>query len=231
LLGIPVEANVLPVQGIELIDGGVVVTAYAVRLSLKETGEVAMLGEAPMDESVSPDGRWAVSLKDFNLHIRDRQTDESRQLTTDGQPGFTYGGAVGAVSALVLKENLGVQVPPQLAWSPDSSRFVITRLDERDTELMHLVRSTPVDGGRPKLLSYTYSLVGDPIETLATATYHVVDAASGVVTDAKKDPVLEHFVSPFGYGFVWWSEANIVDLTAFPQLAQHLVETAVEAAL
>ena len=203
-LGIPVAAGALPVSAIERADDAVIVSAYGLRLSVAGA-QVSVLGTAPTEEAASPDGRWGVSIKDFNVHLRDRYTDESRQLTTDGTAGYTYGGAVGAVSALVLKQNLGIQAPPLLAWSPDSSRFVISRLDERACGLMHLVRSTPPDGGRPRPLSYTYPLVGDADETLPTATYHVVDVTSGQVTAAKKEPVLEHFVSPFGYGFIWWS--------------------------
>src|SRR5205085_699553 len=81
------------------------------------------------------------------------------------------------VSALVLQENLGIKLPPTLVWSPDSTRFFTHQLDQRKVGLMHLVRSSPKDGGRPKPLSYHYALPGD--EHGATAEYFVFEAEAG----------------------------------------------------
>lgn len=57
-----------------------------------------------------------------------------------------------------MQENLGFTTPPLVVWSPDSTRFVTYRLDQRELALMHLVRSSPLDGGRPK--PYRYAIVG-----------------------------------------------------------------------
>jgi dipeptidyl-peptidase 4 len=91
-----------------------------------------------------------------------------------------------------------------VVWSPDSTRFVTHRLDQRDVELMHLVRSAPFDGGRPTLLSYHYPLVGD--EMIATTDLLVFDAATGAVTTSTCAPIPMPFVPAIAYGFVWWND-------------------------
>ena len=202
---IPVEPYALPFPAIEFHDNAVRVAVLTkiVEVSL-DTYEVKELGELRTAEVESPDGRYAVSVKEHNLYIRDTETNEERQLTTDGVEYYDYGSFTGGCSNLVMKENLGIDFPPLVSWSPDSKRFVTHRLDQRDTPLMHLVRSAPADGGRPKLLSYPYSLVGD--EKFATAEFLVFDAATGAATAAKHAPIDTPFVPTIGYGFLWWSD-------------------------
>ena len=129
-----------------------------------------------------------------------------RQLTSDGAEAFSYACLADQCSALVTQQNLGIKMPPFVVWSPDSSRFITHRLDQRDVGMMHLVRSSPFEGGRPQLLSYRYALVGDPIENLATSQYFVFEAATGRVTEAKHEPFLTPFVAPIAYDYVWWGD-------------------------
>src|SRR5262249_39123885 len=130
-------------------------------------------------------------------------TDAERQLTFDGEKSFTYAAMNDACGALVMKQNLGITFPPYVVWSPDSSRFITHRSDQRQLELMHLVRSAPFDGGRPQVLSYPYALVGD--EKHATAEYFVFDAGSGVATQVQCGSVYMPFVAHLSYDWIWWS--------------------------
>jgi hypothetical protein len=196
----------LPFFGIELVDGAVRVAVGEHRIEVSLDSYVAkVLGPVHQGETPSPDGRWAVGLKDHNLYLRDVDTDEIQQLTTDGVEAYSYAVSTDAASARVMQENLGFVMPPQVVWSPDSTRFITHRLDQRDLELMHLVRSSPPDGGRPKPMSYRYSVVGDKI---AMADYFVFDAANGEATQVKCEPVVMPFVPHIGYGFVWWDDAS-----------------------
>ena len=200
------DPHELTVDDFELVDGTLRLTALAmlrVEVDL-DTYAVEVLGVRPLHESLSPDGRWAVSTRDGNLFIRDTQVEDSeRQLTTDGEKGFAYAGMNDMVSGLVMQENLGIQLPPTLVWSPDSTRFFTHQLDQRQVGLMHLVRSGPADGGRPRPLTYHYALPGD--EHGATAEYFVFHAESGRAVMARTGPLNAYFVPAIGYGWVWWS--------------------------
>ncbi|AOS61567.1 S9 family peptidase [Actinoalloteichus hymeniacidonis] len=199
------RATDLPFHGIELFDDAVevVVGEQRIRVSTDDY-EATILGPTHPSETRSPDGRWSVGVRDHNLYLRDTTTDEERQLTTDGAEGYAYAGMNDAVANRVMEENLGVTFPPHVVWSPDSSRFVTHRLDQREVELMHLVRSSPQDGGRPRLMSYHYPLVGD--EKVATAEFFVFDAATGESTKSTCAPIDTPFVPTIAYGFMWWSE-------------------------
>ena len=203
------DADDLPFVGIEVVDGGdagavqVVVGEQRIEIAL-DTYDATILGPAHPSEARSPDGRWSVGVKDHNLYLRDNATQELRQLTTDGEEDNAYGATADAVAGKVMQENLGFTPPPLVLWSPDSSRFVTHRLDQREVELMHLVRSTPRDGGRPELMSYRYPTVGD--DRFAHATLVVLDAETAKMTQADCDPVPTPFVPALALGFVWWSD-------------------------
>ena len=202
-----VDAADLPITELQVVEGGLRLVARGQRVEVSlGSYTVTALGPAVPTETPSPDGRWGVSLRDGNLFLRDTSTDEVRQLTTDGAEAFVYGGLPDFATAQMV-QTLGMSVfPPIVVWSSDSTRFVTYRLDQRNVELMHLVRSAPPGGGRPRLLSYRYAVVGDPDEKLATAEYFVFDAATGEGIQAKCEPALTPFVPPLLYGFLWWSD-------------------------
>jgi len=205
ILDVPVDADALPVTDIDVLDGAIrlVVGGKRVQVSLDDyvARERAVIHP---HETPSPDGRWAVFVDDDDLFLRDVEADTVRQLTHDGEEGWAYGGMNDSCAALVMQEELGMKLPAMVVWSPDSTRFVTHKIDQRDVGLMHLVRSSPSDGGRPKVLSYHYALVGD--EKLSTAELFVFDAASGVGVRAACEPIVTPFVPAIAYGFVWWSK-------------------------
>ncbi|HET7572407.1 MAG TPA: DPP IV N-terminal domain-containing protein [Gaiellaceae bacterium] len=205
LLESPLEAGALPLTITDLDASLLRGSALEQRVEVDlDTYEARILGPARADETPSPDGRWAVGSEDHNLYVRDLASDEVRQLTTDGVRGFDYGG-LPEFAVLSLQENHGITLPPLVVWSPDSSRFVTHRLDQRRVGTMHLLRSTPADGGRPQAYSYRYALPGDPLEDLATSDYFVFDAASGEAVKAEHEPFLTPFIPAIGYGWVWWA--------------------------
>jgi dipeptidyl aminopeptidase/acylaminoacyl peptidase len=205
-----VEADVspyeLPFLAIELVGEAVraVVGDKRVEVSL-ETYEATVLGPVHQGETASPDGRWSVGIKDHNLYLREVATDEIRTLTTDGVEAYDYAVMTDAAAARVMQENLGFTMPPMVVWSPDSTRFITHRLDQRDLELMHLVRSAPPGGGRPQPMTYRYAVVGE--DKLATAELFVFEAATGQATQVKHEPAIMPFVPQTVIGYVWWDDA------------------------
>jgi dipeptidyl-peptidase-4 len=106
---------------------------------------------APRNSSVSPDGRWAVFIREHNLWARDLTSQEETQLTTDGVADFGY-----------ATDNAGWTHSdrPIVTWSPDSRQLATFQHDGRGVRDMHLV-STNV--GSPRLQSWKYPLPGDSV--------------------------------------------------------------------
>ncbi|NOR14315.1 MAG: prolyl oligopeptidase family serine peptidase [Candidatus Aminicenantes bacterium] len=98
---------------------------------------------------VSPDGKQAVFIREYNLWVRDLEDGEELQLTKDGQKDFGYG-----------TNNAGwtKRDAPVLLWSPDSKKIATFQHDGRGVGEMYLV-NTKV--GHPKLEAWKYPLPED----------------------------------------------------------------------
>lgn len=101
------------------------------------------------NESISPDGKKTVFIRDWNLWMRDVETGKETQLTTDGIENFGY-----------ATDNAGWRKSdrPILLWSPDSRKIATYQQDQRHVSDMFLV-STNV--GAPKLESWKYPIPED----------------------------------------------------------------------
>ncbi|MAL16584.1 MAG: S9 family peptidase [Balneola sp.] len=147
----------LPFRSFEFSDEGSAITFssagddYRCGLSnynCEVTGET----ERPnWNESVSPDGKKAVFIEDYNLYMRNLETGQVTQLTTDGQEDFGYA----TNNAGWVKRD-----GPVLLWSPDSKRISTFQQDARGVGEMYLA-STKV--GHPNLQAWKYPLPGDSL--------------------------------------------------------------------
>jgi dipeptidyl aminopeptidase/acylaminoacyl peptidase len=100
-------------------------------------------------EVLSPDGKKAAFIKDYNLWVRDVNTKVQTQLTTDGVKNFGY-----------ATDNAGWKTSdaPILLWSPDSKKIATQKQDERNVSDMYLVTTNV---GKPTLRAWKYPLPGD----------------------------------------------------------------------
>jgi dipeptidyl aminopeptidase/acylaminoacyl peptidase len=105
----------------------------------------------PRNSVVSPDGRRAAFIRDYNLWMRDLTTGDETQLTTDGVEDFGY-----------ATNNAGWvhSDSPVLTWSPDSRRIATFQHDGRGVSQMYLVRTKV---GEPELEAWRYPLPGDSV--------------------------------------------------------------------
>ena len=124
----------------------------------------------PSFASISPDGTVGVYAKNSNLWIMDStnlrkaakdpkdSTIVEYRLTTDGikQFGFGYGNYSGDTETDTTRRSN----PGELAWSPDSKRFAVTKWDTRKLEDLWVINS--VSSKRPKLETYKYQMPGEP---------------------------------------------------------------------
>jgi dipeptidyl-peptidase 4 len=106
-------------------------------------------GRADFNAVISPDGKKAAFIKDWNLWMRDVASGKETQLTTDGVKDFGY-----------ATDNAGWTHSDRaiLMWSPDSKKIATFQQDQRNVSDMYLV-STNV--GAPKLEAWKYPLPQD----------------------------------------------------------------------
>jgi dipeptidyl aminopeptidase/acylaminoacyl peptidase len=101
------------------------------------------------NEFVSPDGKKAVFIEDYNLWVKDLETKQKTQLTFDGYKDYGY-----------ATNNAGWTKGdnPVLKWSPDSKKIATFRQDARGVGEMYL---TSTNVGHPRLEAWKYALPGD----------------------------------------------------------------------
>ncbi|WP_316798908.1 S9 family peptidase [Pedobacter frigidisoli] len=101
------------------------------------------------NEELSPDGKKAVFIKDYNLFLKDVATGKTTQLTTDGVKDYGY-----------ATDNAGWKHSdaPIVRWSPDSKKITTFQQDQRNSKDMYLVTTNV---GAPKLEAWKYPLPGD----------------------------------------------------------------------
>ena len=125
---------------------------------------------------LSPDGKRAAFIRDYNLWVRDTASGKETQLTKDGVKDFGY-----------ATDNAGWirSDRPILLWSPDSKKIATFQQDERGTGEMYLV-STSV--GHPKLDAWKSPLPGDDKIFMIERVVIDVDPARVIRLQMPADP-------------------------------------------
>jgi len=155
-----VDANRLPFQTVDLAKDNRTITVSVrnrrwscdlQQYTCAPADSSAGSATAPQNSSVSPDGRTAVFIKDYNLYAKDLASGRETQLTTDGVKDFGY-----------ATDNAGWvhSDRPIVSWSPDSRQIATYQQDERGTRDMYLVSPK---AGAPQLEAWKYPLPGDSV--------------------------------------------------------------------
>lgn len=170
----------------------------------------------------SPDGKLGAFTRDGNLWIRDLENGEERPLTTGGSHNWAYSET--PVTTRWQKDHVGGH--PEALWSPDSTRLLTLRTDEREVLSMPYIEFAPEVGRRPKVHDNPASLPGD--EQITRFQILLIDVATG--RQSKPDyptlPSVRMNDTPFSAGLAWWSAdgatAYFVDIERLEKAA-HVV--------
>lgn len=135
----------------------------------KLAGAPARPGAAP--EVLSPDGKRAVFIRDWNLWVRDVDGGAERQLTTDGVKDFGY-----------ATDNAGWQHSDRaiVIWSPDSKMLATFQQDQRAVADF---TTTTTQVGHSKTETWKYPFVGD--KEIIQIQRVIVDVDAGRVIRLK----------------------------------------------
>ncbi|HSJ23159.1 MAG TPA: DPP IV N-terminal domain-containing protein [Longimicrobiales bacterium] len=131
--------------------------------------------EAVTNSVMSPDGRYAAFRREHDLWVRDMAAGGDVRLTSDGAERYGY-----------ATDNEGWRRSdrPAVTWSPDGSKLLTFRLDERGVGDMHLLQMA---AGRPVLHSWAYALPGDSVVPMHEWVIADVDAGRVVPVQAPAD--------------------------------------------
>ncbi|MBP2367538.1 S9 family peptidase [Pseudonocardia parietis] len=171
-----------------------------------ETGQCLTVEDGPPPgpgEIESPDRSWVAFRRDGNVWVRSRDGKQEYALTDDAEPGWDYGGVLEAATKVKLPL-LGVESLLVAAWSPDSTRLITHRIDQRELPEQVLVEAAPKGGGRPVAHHIRYPMPGD--ETQATMTWHVLDVRTGQNITVAGGP--EVLTAPYALDRRWWTGEN-----------------------
>ncbi len=92
--------------------------------------------------NMSPDGKWELYIRDFNVWIKESSSNKEYQLSFDGAERAGYG---------------------QVRWSPDSRTIFAMKQYEVDTRQILLAESRPADRLQPNYRWIDYAKPGDAL--------------------------------------------------------------------
>jgi dipeptidyl-peptidase 4 len=177
------------------------------------------------NELVSPDGKRAAFIRNYNLWVRDVASGRESQLTTDGVQDFGY-----------ATDNAGWirSDAPILLWSPDSKKIATFQQDQRGVGEMYLV-NTQV--GHPKLEAWKYPLPGDSIVTMIQRVIIDVDAPRVIrlqmPPDQHRSTLCDHIICRGDEGWTdvqWFPDGSHVAFVSTSRDHKHEVLRVAEAA-
>ena len=100
---------------------------------------------------LSPDGKWASFIRNYNLWVRKISNNKEVQLTFDGKEDYGY-----ATNNAGWTKGPG----PVVLWSPDSKKIATFQHDGRGVGEMYMVSTK---SGHPELSQWKYPLPGDSL--------------------------------------------------------------------
>lgn len=150
-------ANELPIRSFELSSDGQTIEfdlrskSYSFNLKNEKLSTREAQPSLGRKYFLSPDGKKAAFIRDYNLWVKDVDTGKETQLTTDGVKDFGYA----TNNAGWLRSER-----PVLLWSPDSKMLTTFQHDGRGVGEMHL---TTTNVGHPEIDSWKYPLPEDSV--------------------------------------------------------------------
>jgi dipeptidyl-peptidase 4 len=132
----------------------------------------------PFRAANSPDGHYTALIRNNNIVLRDRHTEEITPLTTYATEDDSY-------------------ADRELFWSPDSTKLVALKTLAGQKHPVYEVESSPTDQEQPKLHTFDYLKPGDKIPLTKPHLFSI--------SDKKEIPVADTlFPNPWSLEDVRW---------------------------
>jgi len=148
-------------NGIEYISVNAKTKKKSILKDYKTLKTESKYAKATRNEHVSPNGKLAAYIDNYNLWVRDLSTNKKTQLTFDGKKDYGYA----TNNAGWIKSDNAV-----LKWSPNSDKIATFQQDARGVGMMYL---TTTNVGHQKLEAWRHPLPGD--KTIFTIERVIID--------------------------------------------------------
>ena len=153
---------------------------------------------------ISPDKKYTIFTRDYNLWLKNRTNGHERALTSDGEEHCCYG-AQGNAWGQDMPSVGGVQA----CWSGNSKRIFTVQRDSRKVLTLPIVEHVPQDGSiRPKLYHTRVAMKGD--EHIPEYRLVAIDVETGHVQPANyhQIPITRNSWGFFTSNLGWWAANN-----------------------
>ena len=105
------------------------------------------------DPVVSPDSAWTAFIKNYNVYVKNNETDKEHQLSFDGAPGEYYSS--------------------YFSWSPDSKKLAVNKVRKNEDRYIYFVESSPDSQLQPILQKRYYLKPGDDLPIKHPALFDI----------------------------------------------------------
>lgn len=174
--------------------------------------------------SVSPDGRFEVIARNYNLFARDRKSGREVALTTSGTREQPYGRGIAKLPEILKAGTEEPDMPVSVRWSADCRHIATWRLDTRGVAPLSITQQNPPGGGLyPRSFHYIYPLAG--AEKLPQATRLAINVEEALKRGRARTVALdipsESLLYPADPDFDWLGDKIRVQWTerGYGQLA------------
>ncbi|HVI99406.1 MAG TPA: DPP IV N-terminal domain-containing protein [Sphingomonas sp.] len=127
------------------------------------------------DEALSPDGRFKIVQRGYDLAAIEVKTGREIALTKGGTRDQPYGRPIAKLPDILEQGTEEPRLPVAVRWSPDSTRILTVRLDTRGVQRLTMTQENPPGSLYPRSFSYIYPTAG--AEKIPEVTRLIIDVA------------------------------------------------------
>ncbi|MCY0901386.1 MAG: DPP IV N-terminal domain-containing protein [Firmicutes bacterium] len=208
-----ITATSLPLDALDLLGDTLLFMAFGKKWRWDSTtsrlARARTRDHAEAHEVLSPDGKQAAFLRGPNLYVRSLTTGTVVALTADGRRDFAYAGRPDFYGAKTVDEIRGTKPSPQVIWSPDSTRLLTHRIDQRRVRQLPVMQYVPdPEAGSPRparMRQVHYPLPGD---SELPIVHHLILGLDGSRVDVSETLELANTDALIGphWQNIWWAE-------------------------
>ncbi len=112
------------------------------------------------NSGISPDGKFKVFARNYNLWLVDLRTDKEIPITNNGNFDNRYGQNYPLLGDIVAKNTDEPTEPANISWSEDSKSFITYRLERNDSNIWEAVQQNPIGSQFPRSFKFVYPTAG-----------------------------------------------------------------------
>ena len=176
------------------------------------TANTLKAAEAPArdDALVSPNGKWKVIARNYNLWLIEVATGKETALTADGAYDRRYGQNYPLLGDMVAANSETPSNRVSAQWSGDSKKLLTYRLDRNGSYIWHAVQQNPAGSQFARDFTYVYPTAGaKDVPQVYPIVIDPAEALKGNVAITAIDAPAQSLLWP-GDPAIYWDDAGRV---------------------